>query len=39
MTVIFLMITVLISIFWVRGIDAMKRNHPNYTGKDLFDDL
>ena len=24
--------------FWVRGIDYMKENHPDYEGKDLFDD-
>ena len=22
--------------FWVRGIDHMKENHPNYNGKDFL---
>ena len=26
----------IIAIFWVRGIDYMKENHPNYKGEDLF---
>ena len=26
----------IISFFWVRGIDYMKENHPNYKGDDLF---
>jgi hypothetical protein len=26
------------AIFWVRGIDYMKENHPNYKGEDLFGD-
>jgi hypothetical protein len=28
----------LISWLWVRGIDNMKRNHPDYKGKDLFNE-
>ena len=24
--------------FWVRGIDYMKENHPDYKGEDLFDE-
>ena len=36
----FLIITVLISvpvsILWVKGIDYMIKNHPNYKGDDLF---
>ena len=23
---------------WVRGIDNMKDNHPDYKGEDLFDE-
>jgi hypothetical protein len=23
---------------WVRGIDYMKENHPDYKGEDLFDE-
>ena len=26
----------IISYFWVRGIDYMKENHPDYKGDDLF---
>jgi len=28
----------MVAIFWVRGIDYMKENHPDYKGEDLFDD-
>lgn len=27
----------IISIFWIRGIDHMKKNHPDYKGKDFLD--
>jgi len=27
----------MVAIFWVRGIDYMKENHPDYKGEDLFD--
>jgi hypothetical protein len=23
---------------WVRGIDYMKKNHPNYKGEDFFNE-
>jgi hypothetical protein len=26
----------IISIFWVRGIDYMKKNHPDYKGDDFL---
>lgn len=26
----------IVAFFWVRGIDHMKENHPNYKGGDLF---
>ena len=29
-------ITAVISWFWVRGIDNMKKNHPDYTGQDFL---
>ena len=32
------LITTIISILWVRGIDYMKKNYPHYKGNDLFDD-
>lgn len=30
-------VTALISWSWVRGIDYMKENHPDYKGDDFFD--
>ena len=29
----------IISYLWVRGIDYMKENHPDYKGEDLFGDF
>jgi len=26
----------IVSFFWVKGIDYMKENHPDYKGDDLF---
>jgi hypothetical protein len=23
---------------WIKGIDYMQKNHPDYKGKDLFDE-
>lgn len=28
--------TAVISFFWVRGIDSMKRKHPDYKGEDFL---
>jgi hypothetical protein len=28
----------MVATFWVRGIDYMKENHPDYKGYDLFDE-
>jgi hypothetical protein len=28
----------MVAIFWVRGIDYMKENHPAYKGEDFLDD-
>lgn len=28
----------IITLFWVRCIDDMKQNHPDYKGRDLFDE-
>ena len=28
----------MISVLWVRGIDYMDKNHPDYKGHDLFDE-
>ena len=35
---IILLITIPLSIRWVRGIDYMKENHAKYKGEDLFDE-
>ena len=32
-----LLFTGIISWLWVRGIDYMKTNHPNYKGEDFLD--
>jgi hypothetical protein len=31
-----IVLSAIVSFFWVRGIDHMKENHPNYKGDDLF---
>ena len=36
-TIIFL-ITAVIAVVWVNGIDDMSKNHPDYKGKDLFNE-
>ena len=36
--IISIAVAVIVSILWVRGIDYMKENHPNYKGEDLFDE-
>jgi hypothetical protein len=33
-----LIITIVIAILWVRGIDYMKDNHPDYKGEDFFNE-
>ena len=33
-----LLVVTPIAIFWVSGIDYMKKNHPDYKGEDIFDD-
>jgi hypothetical protein len=30
------LLAALAATFWVRGIDYMKENHPDYKGEDLF---
>ncbi len=35
---IILVISSIISYFWVRGINYMHENHPDYKGYDLFDE-
>ena len=40
MVYVFLLgITLLISILWVKGIDNMKKNHPDYKGDDFLGGL
>jgi len=37
--IFFLLIApIVISLLWVRGIDYMHKNHPDYKGYDLFDE-
>ena len=35
---IMISITLVIVILWVRGIDHMHKNYPDYKGKDLFNE-
>ena len=35
---IMFVVTVIISYLWVRGIDNMSKNHPNYKGKDFLNE-
>jgi hypothetical protein len=30
-------VVAIISYFWVKGIDFMKENHPDYKGEDFLD--
>jgi hypothetical protein len=34
-----LIIVVSLSLIWVKGIDDMLKNHPDYKGEDLFGDF
>jgi hypothetical protein len=38
LTIVFGIAFSAVIILWVEGIDYMKKNHPNYKGKDLFDE-
>ena len=35
---VILVITMCISVIWVKGIDYMQENYPDYEGEDLFDE-
>jgi hypothetical protein len=35
---VILLVIPITSILWVRGIDHMHKNHPDYKGHDLFDE-
>jgi len=32
------LLAAMVAIFWVRGIDYMKENHPDYKGEDFLGD-
>jgi len=36
--VISIIVATIIAVIWVRGISRMKDNHPDYDGKDLFNE-
>ena len=36
--IISFVLAVILAIVMVRGIDYMKKNHPDYKGEDLFDE-
>ena len=36
MFILFTLLFTPICFLWVKGIDYMKENHPDYKGKDLF---
>ena len=31
-------VSIIVGILWVNGIDYMGKNHPDYKGEDLFDE-
>ena len=35
---IMFLVTAIISYLWVRGIDNMKEDHPDYEGKDFLNE-
>jgi hypothetical protein len=38
-SIFFVLLTpIVISLMWVKGIDYMQKNHPDYKGYDLFDE-
>ena len=36
--IIILLVCLGVGFLWVSGIDAMKEEHPDYNGKDLYDE-
>jgi hypothetical protein len=38
MIILILAAMIPLAFFWVRGIDNMKKDHPDYKGEDLFGD-
>jgi len=39
LNLLFLVFLILISWIWVKGIDNMKKNHPDYKGEDFLGGL
>ena len=37
-TLIGIILLIIISYFWVKGIDHMKDNYPDYKGEDFFNE-
>ena len=35
---VILVFTGMIATLWIRGINYMNKNHPDYKGEDLFDE-
>lgn len=35
---ILFLVSIFLSVFWVRGIENMKEKHPDYKGEDLMED-
>ncbi len=35
---VILVFTSMIATLWIRGINYMDKNHPDYKGEDLFDE-
>lgn len=33
---IMLLIALIVSLLWIKGIDSMKKKHPNYKGEDFL---
>ena len=31
-------VSTILAVLWVRGIDYMEKNYPDYKGEDLFDE-
>jgi len=38
MVIFILFLSLCIALGWIRGINYMRKNHPDYKGEDLFDE-
>ena len=36
--IILFSVVLLVALFWVKGIDDMAQNHPDYKGEDMFNE-